>query len=263
MKVKLGQLSLGILVMSLAAFGSLHSASAKAEAPAHSEQAKEILGKQYKKSAARSAEQIQNLVPFVREIFEKRLPEKYRKHAPELTQQVIALSSEFEMDPLFVLAVIAQESSFNPRTVGPVGEIGLMQLRPKTAQWIARKFKLKYRGAKTLVDPVTNVTLGIHFLSLLREQFESDGRLYISAYNMGAKNVRKAVKKKIRPKDYATRVIKRYLAFHQGLSFHFSLRSQTATKLASADRDFPAGGLSAIADIQKVLERSPDLQSAR
>lgn len=197
----------------------------------HVNQAREILGKQFKKSPARTAENVDNLVPFVRETFEKRLPKYAKKHSARLTETLIALSEEFGMDPLFPLAVISQESSFNPRTIGPVGEIGLMQLRPTTATWLAKKFSIPYKGKKTLTDPVVNIQFGIRFLSLLREQFDSNGKLYISAYNMGASNVRRAMKKQIQPKEYASRVIKRYLMLYRGLNVHYSERQVMARLL--------------------------------
>ena len=93
-------------------------------------------------------------------------------------------------------------------------EIGLMQIKPATAKWISKKANLKYKGDQSLLDPVQNVRIGIAFMGLLRDQFESDSPLYISAYNMGARRVREIVADDRTPKDYVQAVMKRYVAIY-------------------------------------------------
>ncbi|MCW5696736.1 MAG: transglycosylase SLT domain-containing protein [Bauldia sp.] len=57
------------------------------------------------------------------------------------------------------LAVIQNESSFNPAATGAVGEVGLMQLRLTTAQ------QMGYRGTvQQLYDPATNIAYGMAYL---------------------------------------------------------------------------------------------------
>ncbi len=113
--------------------------------------------------------------------------------------------------------MIENESSFNPEVKGTSGEIGLMQLMPRTAKWIAGKLRMKYQGKKTLTDPVANIRLGAAYLAHLRAEFDFHGRLYLAAYNMGSANVQRALDRRIWPKDYAARVMQRYMRLYTEL----------------------------------------------
>ena len=93
--------------------------------------------------------------------------------------------------------MIRAESNFNPRVVGSVGEIGLMQVRPQTAQWVAEKYKIDYRSADQLFDPAFNVKVGAAYFAALRERFPTYGKRYIAAYNMGVKKVKRFVRASI------------------------------------------------------------------
>lgn len=94
------------------------------------------------------------------------------------------------LDPLFVAAIIRQESNFNPAARSRAGAVGLMQLMPETARWAAPQAGLKdYTDAK-LAEPDTNVALGCWYLSYLSKRFENDRALVLAAYNGGEGNVK-------------------------------------------------------------------------
>jgi soluble lytic murein transglycosylase len=116
------------------------------------------------------------------------------------------------------MAVIQNESSFNPTMIGGVGEVGLMQVRPTTAKWIAEIYKIKYKGEKSLFEPAVNIRIGVAVMDKLRGQFDSHSRLYISAYNIGARKVRTMVEEDRTPREYVVAVMKRYLAIYQAFS---------------------------------------------
>jgi soluble lytic murein transglycosylase len=179
--------------------------------------AKELMGNGYKKSAFKKAEKIEELEKQVLSTIEARLPKKYKAKAHDIAHSIIVESNKHGLDPFFVMAVIAGESSLNPEAKGPVGEIGLMQLRPTTGEWIAKACGLKWRNKNDLKDPVKNIKLGTAYLSWLREKFEGQSQLYLAAYNMGPGNVNKALAKNVKPKDYPIHVMKRYLAFYRSL----------------------------------------------
>jgi len=179
------------------------------------EHAKELLGKRFDKSAVKATEFHEALELTVLAMVEKKLPKAYRAQAHEIADAIIIESGRHALDPLFVMAVIAGESSFNPEAKGPVGEIGLMQIRPETGKWISVRTKEKWRGDNSLKDPITNIRLGTAYLSWLREKFKGHGQLYLAAYNMGPRNVKNALAKNVRPKDYPIHVMKRYFALYK------------------------------------------------
>ncbi|MES2526265.1 MAG: lytic transglycosylase domain-containing protein [Bdellovibrionota bacterium] len=181
------------------------------------EHARELMGKHYEKSVVKKGESRSHLQEKIMKTVEGKLPRGFKALSWSVTQTILKESKRHNFDPYFVMAVISGESSFNPRAVGPVGEIGLMQIRSATGEWMAQKIGMKWKGEKTLRNPVDNIILGTAYLAWLRQKFENNGQLYIAAYNMGAKSVQNAVGRNIRPKDYPKHVMKRYLAFYQEL----------------------------------------------
>lgn len=96
---------------------------------------------------------------------------------------------------LLTLALITQESRFDPHARGPSGSLGLMQLQPGTAREVARRHGLAWQSARTLFDPVQNVRIGLAYLTELRNRFGSTDHA-MAAYNIGPGNLSKLLKKR-------------------------------------------------------------------
>ncbi len=178
------------------------------------EHARELMGESYKKSIVSQFE-MKDLEKNIFKIVGERLPKKYKSKASPIARAIIDESAKHSLDPYFVMAVISGESSFNPLAIGPVGELGLMQIRPMTGKWMSGITKSKWKGDETLRDPVQNIKLGVAYLSWLRTKFQGHGQLYVAAYNMGPRAVKKAVSRDVYPKDYPIHVMKRYIAFYK------------------------------------------------
>ncbi|MBC7386230.1 MAG: lytic transglycosylase domain-containing protein [Cryobacterium sp.] len=222
-------------VMVVVAIGGIPSVAdaSKASNKARIAHAKELLGgRNYRHSAARKAESVGDISDFIDRMTAEWLPTKHSKKARTLSSAIIHEADKYGFDPVFILAVIQNESGFNPEMRGGHTEIGLMQIKPVTAAWIAKKMKLKYKGEKSLLNPVENVRIGIAFMSVLRDQFESHSRLYISAYNMGARRVRQIVADDRMPKDYVQAVMKRYVAIYSAFADEEKQDLDTLTKNA-------------------------------
>lgn len=65
-----------------------------------------------------------------------------------------------ELPPEVAEAVAEVESGFNPKAVGSVGEVGLMQVLPSTARMLGFREPLP-----ELFDPAVNVRYGVRYLS--------------------------------------------------------------------------------------------------
>ena len=63
------------------------------------------------------------------------------------------------IEPELVLAVARTESSFKPSVVSKKGAVGIMQLMPSTAEFIAKK--VNFSSEIDLYNPETNLYLGI------------------------------------------------------------------------------------------------------
>jgi hypothetical protein len=87
------------------------------------------------------------------------------------------------IDPFLVAALIRQESGFNERAQSPAGAMGLMQLMPGTA----RRFERVSR--RQLLNPRTNVKLGVKYFTRLLAHYGNDAELALAAYNAGPERV--------------------------------------------------------------------------
>ncbi|MDT3708194.1 MAG: lytic transglycosylase domain-containing protein [Thiobacillus sp.] len=92
------------------------------------------------------------------------------------------ISRAYGLDSALVHAVIAVESSYNPKAVSKKGAAGLMQLMPATA---------KRYGVADAFDPVQNVSGGAKYLRDLLDMFDSDMSLALAAFNAGEQAVMK------------------------------------------------------------------------
>jgi soluble lytic murein transglycosylase len=181
-------------------------------------QAREILGVKFNSSVAQKFKNDAGFSYRIHEKVQNSLPPKWQGEADRMTEFLITESEAQGLDPIFILAVIQTESSFNPETVGSAGEIGLMQILPATAEWISETYDLPLESKKMLFDPVTNLRFGITYFSHLRTEFDGSPRSYITAYNMGSSNVRKFEKRKKKMalnnhylrRGYAARVLANY-----------------------------------------------------
>jgi soluble lytic murein transglycosylase len=109
--------------------------------------------------------------------------------------EVRALALKAKVDPDLVLAIIRQESVFNPLARSPVGAMGLMQLMPQTARLEMKRIELAYMPAaekgiinQHLNNPLglllaeTNLKIGVHHVRSLLEKYLSP--VYVlTAYN--------------------------------------------------------------------------------
>jgi soluble lytic murein transglycosylase len=178
-------------------------------------QAIELLGRLYRKSEVRkNGEKIASMNNYIYEWTGKELKPQWKKYSRTIASAIMAESKKHKFDPVFLMAVIENESSFNPEVVGSFGEIGLMQITPQTADWISKKYNVAYKGPKSLKNPATNIALGSAYLSYLRAKFGFKGQLYLAAYNMGSKNVQRLLAQQKVPEVYPKAVMKRYVRFY-------------------------------------------------
>ena len=133
-----------------------------------------------------------------------------------LAEVILEESRNYNIDPLLVLALIRTESTFYNWSRSRRGAMGLMQIRPRTGKHLARELDLKWDGIETLLDPYTNVRLGVHYLSILRERFGDDLKKILAAYNYGPSYLKNRIRKGKRlPQRYANTVLANYEALKE------------------------------------------------
>lgn len=147
---------------------------------------------------------------FVAQYTAQSLKTAWKGQATQISRAILDASVRHGFDPLLLLALIQNESSFNPTIVGSHGEIGLMQLKPDTAEWIAKKSRIRWTGPEMLRNPVANIRIGAAYLSMLRAKFGYEKDLYLAAYNMGSGNLNRLLSSNGYPQIYPQKTIRHY-----------------------------------------------------
>jgi soluble lytic murein transglycosylase len=86
------------------------------------------------------------------------------------------------VDPLLLLALVREESRYDPAAISPARAVGLTQLLVPTARAITSDPTL---DVARLQDPALNLRLGARYLRLQIDRFAGDLRLALAAYNAG------------------------------------------------------------------------------
>ena len=97
-------------------------------------------------------------------------------------------AKNYRLDPALLAAVIYQESKFRADAKSSSGAIGLMQLRPQTAEGIAIRTGGTHFQVSDLYNPEINVRYGSWYLRHLLDKY-GDERDALAAYNAGQRNV--------------------------------------------------------------------------
>lgn len=103
----------------------------------------------------------------------------------EIDAVIVRASRTYGVDANLIRGVIWVESRFQPKARSPAGALGLMQLMPATARWLADELDVRARP----LDPVFNVTAGTFYLSRMIAKFDGNVRLALAAYHAGPGNV--------------------------------------------------------------------------
>jgi soluble lytic murein transglycosylase len=101
-----------------------------------------------------------------------------------------AAARQWDLDEAFVYGIIRQESRFVAQARSPVGAVGLMQLMPATARWVARQLPLHPFHTDMLVRPEVNVAMGTYYLHRVLTAL-GDPILAAAAYNAGPARARR------------------------------------------------------------------------
>ena len=96
-------------------------------------------------------------------------------------------SSERELDPYLVAALVLQESTFVPDIKSYANAVGLMQLMPFTARQVAGKIGIRYTPTLS-TNPEANIRMGTAYFADKMREF-GDVHLALASYNAGERPV--------------------------------------------------------------------------
>ena len=101
---------------------------------------------------------------------------------------VVQNAKVYSLEPALVYAVIKAESNFDEKAKSNSNALGLMQLLPTTANWIAEELNVSFNESD-LFDPEVNVRFGCFYLRYLYDRF-GDTDVVVAAYNAGETKVK-------------------------------------------------------------------------
>jgi soluble lytic murein transglycosylase len=96
-------------------------------------------------------------------------------------------AKSFGADPTLVLAIMREESRFNPRAKSEAAARGLLQFIITTARQIGRDVGLLDVDPEDLYDPRVIIRLGAKYISTLSKDFANDDYNVAASYNAGPK----------------------------------------------------------------------------
>lgn len=136
--------------------------------------------------------EIKSVYPLLGTTFQGMVPERARLlYYPLAFDDIIARhSSQNGLDRNLVLAMIRQESAFDPVAKSWAGARGLMQVMPATGREIARRLGLRYTNEQSN-DPAFSIQLGTTYYKQVRSMFDNDDELSLAGYNAGPYRIKR------------------------------------------------------------------------
>lgn len=141
---------------------------------------------------ASSSALVKSAFPEIGTAMESSVPEQWRRLYYPIDPEGAVESSarEFGLDRSLWLALVRQESAFNPKARSRAGAVGMTQLMPGTARRLSRKVLRKKFQKAFLYDPAVNVRLGASYLRSLLDEFDNDKLMAVASYNAGPGRIR-------------------------------------------------------------------------
>ncbi len=100
--------------------------------------------------------------------------------------EILNNASQEKINPLLTLSVMRKESTFDPDIDSVVGAVGLMQIVPPTAKWVAQQIQLP---EYSLTNPADNIKIGTWYLNHNHHRYQDSSLYAVASYNAGTSNV--------------------------------------------------------------------------
>ena len=146
---------------------------------------------------------------------------------PKIDAFIVESGARNGVDPVFIYALMHQESAFKKGAISHKGARGLMQLMPGTAA----RF-----GVTNIFDPRQNIEGGTRYLRFLLNAFDGDIVLTLAGYNAGEGAVMK-YGRRVPPyretQEYVRRITQRYALMRDPQTAR-NARAATPAEVATA-----------------------------
>lgn len=121
------------------------------------------------------------------------------------------LCTGYNLDFTLVMALIQNESSFDPSVVSATHDYGYMQINEMNHQWLTDTL-----GVTDFTDPYQNIRAGVFVLRKLFERYQ-DTNMVLMAYNMGEDAAARLWENGIYSTDYTEKILNYQMQFSEQL----------------------------------------------
>lgn len=126
----------------------------------------------------------------------------------DLQKHIFKLCNEDTDLYILMIAIMDQESSFNPDSISADGrDFGLFQIRDINFSWLKKELNID-----DCIDPYNNSKCAIHMIKKLIDKYEHYN-LALMAYNMGEYGAKRKWEKGIYSSSYSRAVLPKYEAY--------------------------------------------------
>jgi soluble lytic murein transglycosylase len=164
-----------------------------------------------------------------------------RRFPMPFDNQLQSNAKKNNVDVAWAYAIVRRESSFMPDAASHAGALGLMQVMPGTARYLAKK---KIRRS-SLFNPNRNVELGTQYMRYLMDKMDNNAILATASYNAGWRRVQQWLPEKGNmpldlwietiPYKETRNYVKAVLAYQQIYSQHLGGNENLFKKLATME----------------------------
>jgi soluble lytic murein transglycosylase len=99
--------------------------------------------------------------------------------------EFVQAANEQGVDPALLFGIARQESRFAPDIVSSAGAVGLMQLMPHTARWVAKQLNRSDYRPSQISDVQVNTQFGAFYFRYWLDRLDGVPALAAAAYNAG------------------------------------------------------------------------------
>ena len=99
---------------------------------------------------------------------------------------------KWDIDPFLVLAIMRQESIYNPDALSHTGAIGLMQFIKGTGAKVSALLDEPFFSPHGLYDPSVNLRYAVYYIRLLNDRFGGNFPIAVASYNGGPHHMSRA-----------------------------------------------------------------------
>ncbi len=108
-------------------------------------------------------------------------------------------SDRNKISPYLMIALIREESYFNPLALSQSNAVGLMQILPSTAKEVSQRRGYGNINEFLLFNPETNIKFGTAYFAQIKKQLDNSNIYAVASYNGGAGAISSWLKKSETP----------------------------------------------------------------